>query len=168
MARITSDCGEMRSLSINARRYALVPDLVVLPGAATPQHGLPSNTMALITSDCGAMRSLGSKWPQSTRIVCPSGGGPHQIGSPEAVVYVDRRCGEAVMVRTSDLPALLALLVQQEAARESRGQSRAGSRRAGRGRQPRGLQQAEGQARGQRLLCRRLSWDVGATRCCGF
>ena len=28
--------------------------------------------MALITSDRSAMRFLGSTWPQSTRIVCPS------------------------------------------------------------------------------------------------
>ena len=30
---------------------------------STPQHGLPSNTMALMTSDCGTMRSPSIKWP---------------------------------------------------------------------------------------------------------
>ena len=42
-------------------------------GAGTSQHGLSPKTMALITSDCGAIRSLGTKWPQSPRVVCSSG-----------------------------------------------------------------------------------------------
>ena len=32
-------------------------------GDDPPQHGLPSNNMALITSEHGIMCSLGIKWP---------------------------------------------------------------------------------------------------------
>ena len=39
------------------------PEEQVQAGAGTPQHGLPSQNMALITSDYGIMRSISIEWP---------------------------------------------------------------------------------------------------------
>ena len=41
----------------------LPPARMDAAGAATPQHGLQPDTMALITSDYDAMRDLIIKWP---------------------------------------------------------------------------------------------------------
>ena len=60
--KITSKTAQ-RDIDAGKSGYAEVANT----GAGTPpQHGLPSNEMALITSDCGTMRSLGIKWPLIT------------------------------------------------------------------------------------------------------
>ena len=58
--------------------------LADLARCRTPQHGLPSKTMALITSDCGAMHCSPTRWPRShrTAVQCTAlqHDGPNHLG----------------------------------------------------------------------------------------